>query len=390
MDLAYSEEEIRFRAEVRAVLLSAVPSALRRKVMEERPLTRDEVVQSQRILNAVGYAVPHWPVEWGGKAWSPVKRAILAEEIERNAVPNPLPFNVALVGPVIAAFGTEAQKTRFLPAVANLDLWFCQGFSEPGAGSDLAALSTRAIRDGEVYRVTGQKLWTTFAHHADWMFALVRTDPDAKKQQGISFLLIDMRSPGITVRPITTIDGHHEVNEVFLDDVRVPAENLVGEENKGWDYAKYLLAHERVSIAHLGLSRRRLDRVRATAEETRVGDGVLWDDPHFRRRVWRAEIALKALEITQLRVVADRGDAGGPDPKTSILKVKGSELQQLGTELMLDAIGPEAGLADGGAPDDDDWRTGVASAYFGNRRVSIFGGSNEIQRSIIARGILGL
>ena len=403
MDVRESADEQAFRGQVRAFLLANVPAAIRSKVMEERHLTRDEIVESQRILNAAGYAVPHWPIEWGGKDWPASYRAILTEEIERNAVPNPLPFNVALVGPVIAAFGRDEQKRRFLPAIANLDLWFCQGFSEPGAGSDLAALSTKAVREGGDYRVSGQKLWTTFAHRADWMFALVRTDLEAgKKQAGISFLLIDMHSPGVIVRPIITIDGLHEVNEVFLDDVRVPASNLIGEENRGWDYAKYLLGHERISIAHIGLSQRRLARVRRAALAARDGDGVLWDDPGFRRKVIGAEVALKALSITQARVIAEAGIGGShkADPKTSILKIKGSELQQRGTELMLDVAGPAASGAGGvkvegsdasNDPDaPEDALAALGPSYFGYRKVSIFGGSNEIQRSILAKAVLGL
>lgn len=388
MDLQFTAGESRFRAQVREFLLANIPASIRQKVMQERALSRDEMVESHRILNAAGYAVPHWPVEWGGRDWSPVERAILMEEIEYNAVPNPLPFNTALVGPVIAAFGTEAQKRRFLPGIANLDLWFCQGFSEPNAGSDLASLATRAVLDGDSYRVSGQKLWTTYAHYADWMFALVRTDPLAKRQQGITFILIDMKSPGVTVRPIRTIDGLHSVNEVFLDDVSVPVENRVGEENRGWDYAKFLLSSERVSIAHLGLSKRRLERVRRIAAEQRRGSGVLWDDPDFRRAVIAAEVALKALEITQFRVLAQQ-KAGSTqlDPKTSLLKIKGSELQQRATQLLLDAVGP-AGVGSSG--DTGDWLSAVAPAYFGYRKVSIFGGSNEIQRTILAKSILGL
>jgi len=388
MDLQFTPQETGFRREVREFLLANIPAGIRQKVLEERHLTYEEIVLSHRILNAAGYAVPHWPLEWGGRDWSPIQRAILMEEIERNGVPNPLAFNVALVGPLIAAFGTPAQQRRFLPAIANLDLWFCQGFSEPGSGSDLASLSTRAVREGDFYRVNGQKLWTTFANRADWMFALVRTDPAAKRQKGISFLLIDMKSPGITVRPIGTIDGRHEVNEVFCADVLVPAENLIGEENKGWDYAKSLLGRERVSIAHLGLCRRRLERVRRVATQQRVGDGTLWDDANFRRKVVAAEVALKALEITQFRVLASQaGGATRLDPMTSILKIKGSELQQLATQLLLDAVGP---AAVGAAGESDDWLSAVAPAYFGYRKVSIFGGSNEIQRNILAKSILGL
>jgi alkylation response protein AidB-like acyl-CoA dehydrogenase len=312
-------------------------------------------------------------------------------------VPAPLGFNVNMVGPVIATFGSEAQKRRFLPRAANLDDWWCQGFSEPGAGSDLASLKTTAVRDGDAYVVDGQKTWTTLAQHADWIFCLVRTDRAARKQQGISFLLIDMRSPGITVRPIITIDGGHEVNEVFFDAVRVPAENLVGEENKGWDYAKFLLGHERTGIARIGLSRQRLQRVKELAAATPAGDATVWDDPAFRARVALAEVQLKALELTQLRVVAAQRHraADKPDPASSILKIKGSELQQTVTELLLDLAGPfaapfggeEAGRND---PDPYDWAGTAAPTYFNWRKVSIYGGSNEVQRNIIAKAILGL
>jgi alkylation response protein AidB-like acyl-CoA dehydrogenase len=313
----------------------------------------------------------------------------------------PLQFNVYMVGPVIAAFGSEEQKRRFLPATANLDIWWCQGFSEPGAGSDLASLKTRAERQGDRYIVNGQKAWTTLGQYADWIFCLVRTDRKAKKQRGISFLLIDMTSPGITVRPTITIDGAHEVNEVFFDDVEVPAENLVGEENRGWDYAKFLLANERTGIARIGLSKQRIARAKRLARETPAGDGTLWDDPGFRKRVAAIETELKALEITQMRVVAAQGrrDADKPDPASSILKIKGSELQQAATELLLDIAGPfalprPAGDGDHGGPNEPlvglEGADTAAPLYFNYRKVSIYGGSNEIQRNIIAKAFLGL
>ncbi len=398
MDLRFTPEEIAFRREVRAFLRREIPSDIRRRLSEGRHLSKQDMVTCHRILNARGWAVPHWPREWGGQDWSPVLHYILQEEIQRAAVPPPLPFNVSMVGPVIAQFGNEAQKRRFLPATANIDMWWCQGFSEPGAGSDLASLRTRAERDGDHYVVNGQKTWTTLAQHADWIFCLVRTNREAKKQEGISFLLIDMATPGITVRPIITIDGAHEVNEVFFDDVRVPIENLVGEENKGWDYAKFLLGNERTGIARIGLSKERITRAKQLARATPAGDGTLWDDPDFRKRVALIEVQLKALEITQMRVVAGaRGrSAGKPDPNSSILKIKGSELQQATTELLKDIAGPY-GLpaADGhdGAnepPVGPDWAAFAAAMYFNYRKVSIYGGSNEIQRNIIAKAFLGL
>jgi alkylation response protein AidB-like acyl-CoA dehydrogenase len=390
MDLQFTEDERRFRADVRAYLTAEVPAYIREAVYEEKPLPRAWMVEAQRILNRAGYAVPHWPVAWGGRDWSAVKRAILAEEIDRSACPKPLAFNVALVGPVIAAFGSEAQKQRFLGPIANLDMWFCQGFSEPGAGSDLASLKTSAVRDGDSYRVNGQKIWTTYAHEADWIFCLVRTDGSGRKQEGISFLLIDMATPGIEVRPIATIDGYHHVNEVFFEDVLVPAENLVGEEGRGWDYAKYLLGQERTSMGNVGFSHRRLHRVRARAAATgRIRD------PAFRRRLTLAEIELKALEITQMRVVAT-APAKGVDPKTSILKIKGGEVLQTAAGLLLETLGPEALTA--GFPADGeeqdfhglDAHSGILSAYFSARKYSIFGGSNEIQRNILAKAVLGL
>jgi len=391
MKLQVTDEERRFRAEVRATLLANIPERIRQAVYEEKPLPREWVIEAQQILNRAGYAVPHWPVEHGGRPWSAVQRAILTEEIDRNAVPKPLAFNVALVGPVIAAFGSEEQKQRFLPAIANLDLWFCQGFSEPGAGSDLAALKTSAVRDGDIYRVNGQKIWTTYAHEADWIFCLVRTDSNGRKQQGISFLLIDMASPGITVRPIHTIDGYHHVNEVFFDNVEVPAANLIGEEGRGWDYAKFLLGQERTSMGNVGFARRRLDRVRARA----AARGML-SDPAFARRLKLAEIELKALEITQMRVVAsERAPGAGVDPKVSILKIKGGELLQTAAALLLETLGPEALTAGFAQTPEADFQgletdSAILSAYFSSRKYSIFGGSSEVQRGILAKAVLGL
>jgi alkylation response protein AidB-like acyl-CoA dehydrogenase len=283
MDLRFTADETAFRDELRRFFRTEIPAGIRRKVGEGRHLSKQDIVAAHRILNANGLAVPHWPKEWGGRDWSPVRRHIYTEELQRAAVPPPLPFNTNMVGPVIAAFGSEEQKRRFLPATANIDIWWCQGFSEPGAGSDLASLKTRAERQGDHYVVNGQKAWTTLGQHADWIFCLVRTDREAKKQRGISFLLIDMTTPGITVRPTVTIDGAHEVNEVFLDDVEVPVENLVGVENRGWDYAKFLLANERTGIARVGMSKERIACVKRLAKETPAGKGTLWaqSSPHY-------------------------------------------------------------------------------------------------------------
>ncbi|HWL79813.1 MAG TPA: acyl-CoA dehydrogenase family protein [Roseomonas sp.] len=396
MELRYTPEEVTFRDELRQIFQTKIPAEIRRKVSEGRHLEREDIATAHRILYAEGLATPNWPVQWGGKDWTPVQRYIYTEEIQRCAVPMPLSFNVAMVGPVIANFASEEQKKKFLPATASLDIWWAQGFSEPGAGSDLASLKTSARREGDHYIVNGQKTWTTLGQHADWIFLLVRTDPAAKKQQGISFLLVDMKTPGITVRPIITIDGSHEVNEVFFDEVKVPVENRVGEENKGWDYAKFLLSNERTNIARIGLSKEKLARVKERAKETPAGDGTLWDDPDFRRRVAIAEIELKALEITQMRVVAAQRTraADKPDPNSSILKIKGSELQQMTTELMVTVAGPYAAPMPSHShnepPVGPEWADAVAPQFFNFRKTSIYGGSNEIQRNIIAKAFLGL
>src|SRR6266478_1501122 len=304
MDLRFTPEELAFRDEVRTFFRANLPEGIRDKLVEGKHLAKADIITWQRILNARGWAVANWPVEWGGTGWTPVQQYMFQDELQQTPAPQPLGFGVTMVGPVIIAFGSEAQKKRFLPGIANLDVWWCQGFSEPGAGSDLASLRTAAKREGDHYIVSGQKTWTTLAQHADWIFCLVRTDPAAKKQEGISFLLIDMKTPGITVRPITTIDGGKEVNEVFFDDVLVPLENRVGEENKGWDYAKYLLGNERTGIARVGVSKARLRRLKEIAALERLGDKPLIEDDRFRLKIAALEVELKALEMTQLRVVA--------------------------------------------------------------------------------------
>ena len=319
----------------------------------------------------------------------------------KENVPAPLPFGTHMVGPVIIAFGTEEQKAHYLPRIANMDDWWCQGFSEPGAGSDLASLKCRAVREGDQYVINGQKTWTTLAQWANWIFVLARTNPEARKpQEGISFILVDMKTPGVSVRPIQLIDGEAEVNEVWFDDVRVPVANLVGQENRGWDCAKFLLGNERSNIARIGASKSRLKRIREIARAVPAGDGALWDDMGFRRRVNAVEVELKALEMTQLRVVADERDHGNkPNPASSILKIKGSEIQQATTELALEMAGPfalayhdaEHDIPEGAndLPDGFGWADTAAPEYFNYRKVSIYGGSNEIQRNIIAKMVLG-
>ena len=398
MDLSYSREEIAFREEVRDFFRTAVPADTRSRLIEGRELGKDDIVNWQRILNKKGWAVPHWPKRWGGTGWDAVKLHIFNEEMQLAPAPQPLPFNVNMLGPVLYNVGSEEQQNYYLPRLANLDLWFCQGFSEPGAGSDLASLKTRAERSGEVYLVNGQKTWTTLAQYADMMFCLVRTDLHAKnRQSGISFLLIDMKSRGITVRPIQTIDGGMEVNEVFFDNVEVPVANRVGEENKGWDYAKFLLGNERTGIARIGASKERLRRIRELASQQISEGRPLIEDDRFLEKLTAIEIELKALEMNQMRVVAaeKHRDKSKPDPASSILKIKGSELQQATTELMLEVLGPFAAAYAPVADDDrsnelEEWTMHIASNYFNYRKVSIYGGSNEIQRNIIAKAVLGL
>ena len=403
MDLNLTAEEAAFRDEVRAFIARELSPETRAKMILGREIGKKDIVDWQRKLNARGWAVPNWPVEYGGQGWSPMQEYLFQTEIEQAPAPASLPFNTSMVGPVIATFGSPEQKAKFLPATANLDIWWCQGFSEPGAGSDLAGLKTTARREGDFYIVNGQKTWTTMAQYADWIFMLVRTNPQAeKKQQGISFLLIDMKTPGITVRPIQLLDGGHEVNEVFFDEVKVPVENLVGQENRGWDYAKFLLGNERMGIARVGVSRQRLRRVRELAALERVGDETRLDQPWFREKLANTEIELKALEITQLRVVAEarkRGKHGQPDPNSSILKIRGSEIQQATTELMMDVVGPFVAPFPASIDDEDqtndppigpDYAHPTAPNYFNGRKTSIYGGSNEIQRNIIAKMVLGL
>src|SRR4051794_33168373 len=379
MQLQLSAEDASFREEMRTFFTTEVPEEIRDAVAVRRELTKEQMVRSQQTLNAAGLAVPHWPAEWGGRGWSALRRHIWHEEMQRACVPPPLSFNTSMVGPVIATFGNKEQKERFLPATANLDIWWSQGFSEPDAGSDLASLRTTAVRDGDDYVVNGQKTWTTLAQYGDWIFCLVRTDPTVKKQLGISFLLIDMRSPGVTVRPIELIDGGHEVNEVWFEEVRVPAENLVGEENKGWDYAKFLLGNERVGIARVGVSKERIRRIKQLAAVEVAGGRPLIEDRRFREKLAAVEIELKALEITQMRVVAAEGrrERGKPDPASSVLKIKGSELQQATTELLMDVIGPYAMPYDPHSeegsnepPVGPDWAAMIAPNYFNTRKVS--------------------
>ncbi len=393
MDLHYSPEELSFRDEVRQWLDANLPADLRDKVTGYKGLSKDDIQRWHKILAAKGWSVPDWPEEWGGTGWNITQRYLYDEQFGLAGAP-PLPsFGPSMCASVLLRFGTQQQKDRFLPRIREGDDFWVQGYSEPGAGSDLAALKTRAVRDGDVYRVTGQKIWTTLGQYGDWIFCLVRTDSTAeKRQEGISFLLIDMKTPGITVRPLILMDGGHEVNEVFFDDVAVPVENLVHQENKGWTVAKYLLGHERMGSGNVGGSRRELVTLKELATREQKNGKPLLADPRFRDKLSRVEIELDALELTSMRFLDKMRRTGQPPgADVSMLKIRGTEVQQLITELMMQAAGPMAQpfkAVDDGAI--DHFTSRLSPRYFNYRKASIYAGSNEIQRNIIAKMTLGL
>ncbi|MDB5856004.1 MAG: pimeloyl-CoA dehydrogenase large subunit [Herminiimonas sp.] len=398
MDLNFTAEESAFRTEVRAFFSSALPADIQHKVLNGLILESEDYVRWQKTLHAKGWGGPSWPAEFGGTGWNPVQQYIFEEESAAAGAPRAIPFGLKMVAPVIMAFGSPAQQQRFLPRILSADDWWCQGYSEPGAGSDLASLKTRAVREGDHYVVNGQKTWTTLGQYADWIFCLVRTDIEVKPQAGISFILIDMKTPGITVRPIVTMDGGQEVNEVWFENVRVPVENLIGEENRGWTYAKFLLGHERTNIAGIGIAKRELARLkRIASEETKRGKPLI-KDPLFAARIAQVEIDLLALEITNLRVLSAEAEKRAPGPEASILKIKGTEIQQAITELLVQAVGTYALplRRDAMTPGFDgemvgpDYATALSAGYLNMRKLSIYGGSNEIQKNIIAQMILGL
>ena len=397
MNLDFSAEDLAFRDEVRAFIAESYPASLRGKQDEGDELAKEDFLSWHQALAKKGWVAPAWPVEYGGTGWSSTQRYIWSEETARADCIRLMPFGLAMVGPVIYTFGTPEQKAHFLPRILSGEDWWCQGYSEPGAGSDLASLRTKAVRDGDDYLVTGQKTWTTMAQHADWGFFLVRTDNDVKMQEGISFLLIDMKSPGIEVRPIITLGGEHEVNEVWLDNVRVPISNRVYEENKGWTCAKFLLAHERVGIAGVASSKRGVEKLKAVATTEMEGDRSLLANPFFRRKVAELEIDLAALEYTELRTLAGMAAGKNPGPESSVLKIKGSEIQQRLTELTLEMAGHYGapyfrgfGEGDNEHPIGQEWANRAAPTYFNARKTTIYGGSNEIQRNVIAKMVLGL
>jgi hypothetical protein len=393
MDLDYSADERAFRNDVREWLRENLPAAMRDKVVRYAHLDRDDLLGWHRTLARKGWIAPAWPREWGGTGWNVVQRYIFEEECGYAGAPPLIPFGLAMCGPVLLEFGTEAQKQRFLPRIYRGDDVWCQGYSEPASGSDLASLRTSAVRSGDHYVVNGQKLWTTMAHVADWIFCLVRTDPSAQRRQdGISFLLIDMRTPGISVRPLMLMDGRHEVNQVFFDDVAVPVDNRVHDEGKGWTVAKYLLGYERMNTARIGTSKRELEQLKSFAATQRRNGKPLIDDPRFRDRLSRLEIELTALSITNLRFLDRLRGGRPPGAEVSMLKIKGTEIQQSLTELMLEAAGPQAQaiapVGDGAMA--DGFVAALAQRYCNMRKTTIYAGSNEIQRNIIARHALGL
>ncbi|HYG91364.1 MAG TPA: acyl-CoA dehydrogenase family protein [Azospirillum sp.] len=398
MDITYTAEEQAFRAEVRRFLDEKLPRDISAKVLGGKRLTKGDHERWHRALFEQGWLAVHWPKQYGGTGWGPTQRHIFDEECAAAGAPQIIPFGLSMVAPVIIKFGTEEQKRHYLPRILDGTDWWCQGYSEPGAGSDLASLKTRAVRDGDHYVVNGQKTWTTLGQHANMIFCLVRTDPAAKQQEGISFLLIDMATPGVTVRPIITLDGEHEVNEVFFDDVRVPVANLVGEENKGWTCAKYLLTYERTGIAGVGMAKAALRHLKTVAARQVSQGRPLIEDSSFRSKVAEVEIDLMALEMTNLRVVAAVQGGGVPGAESSILKVRGTEIRQAITDLLRRAVGPYAlpflpELLDAGSnlePVGPDFAAPLAPQYFNRRKLSIYGGSNEIQKNIVAKMILGL
>ena len=402
MDLNFTPEEQAFRDEVQAFLQDKVPANLKDKVRKGIHLSKADHEAWHAILHAKGWLANHWPQAYGGPGWTAVQKFIFDNECALAYCPRTVPFGVNMLGPVLIKYGNEAQKRYWLPRILNGADWWCQGYSEPGSGSDLASVKTSAIRQrdetGEHYIVNGQKTWTTLGHHANMIFCLVRTNREAKKQEGISFLLIDMKSPGVEVRPIITLDGEHEVNEVFFTDVKVPAENLVGEENKGWTCAKFLLTYERTNIAGVGFSVAALERLKLVASRVKKNGQPLAYDPLFAARLAKVEIDLENMKTTNLRVIAAVAGGGAPGAESSMLKIKGTVIRQELNDLMRRAMGPyalpfiEAAMQEGyqDAPLGQPEAASAAAQYFNNRKLSIFGGSNEIQKNIISKMILGL
>ncbi|WP_288904542.1 acyl-CoA dehydrogenase family protein [uncultured Sneathiella sp.] len=398
MDLSFSKEDLAFRDEVREFLATSLPADVKDRCDRGLHPTKEGQTRWQKILNEKGWMAPNWPVEYGGTGWTITQKYIAAQEFGYAAAPVATPFGVSMVGPVIYTFGNQEQKDYYLPRILNSDDWWCQGYSEPGSGSDLASLQTKAVRDGDDYIVNGQKIWTSYAHYADMIFCLVRTDSSAKQQEGISFLLIDMKTPGITVKPIIGIDKEHSLNEVFFEDVRVPVANRIGEENKGWTYAKFLLGNERTSIARVGRSKRQVERLKEIAKAERCGGRPLSEDTDFINKLTRIEVDLMALEYTELRMLSMIANGKQLSAEPSLLKIKGTEIQQRLTSLLVESLGMygapyEAERSYAGrneAPVGPDYANGPMAEHLYLRAATIYGGSNEIQRNIVSKMVLGL
>ena len=397
MNLSFSEEDLKFQNEVRSFIADNYPADIKNKMDNGIPLSKEDILTWQRILSKKGWFAVNWPEEYGGTGWTVTQKHIFQNELASANTPTLVPFGVSMCGPVIYSFGTQEQKDKFLPGIINNDVWWCQGYSEPGSGSDLASLKTKAVKEGDHYIVNGTKTWTTMAQHADWIFCLVRTETTDIKQQGISFLLIDMKTPGVEVKPIITIDGSHEVNMVYLDNVKVPVENLIGEEGAGWNIAKFLLAHERTGIGGIPALKREIRRLREITSELPLGEGFLKDDELFMDKLNKLEIDLLAAEYSELRTLASMSKGGHPGPESSILKIKGTDLQQGLSDLFVEAIGyyahpfmSEEDLASNEGRIGPDFAANVMPHYLNYRKVSIYGGSNEIQRNVIAKAVLGI
>lgn len=398
MDLSFKDEDLAFQAEVREFLEENLPADVKDRYDRGLHPKKEAAVRWQKILNDKGWIAPNWPIEYGGTGWTVTQKYIFAQELGRASAPPPIPFGVSMVGPVIYTFGNQEQKDQYLPRILDSEDWWCQGYSEPGSGSDLASLQTKAVRDGDEYVVNGQKIWTSHAQHADLIFCLVRTDSNVKNQEGISFLLIDMKTPGITLKPIIGLDKEHTLNEVFFDDVRVPVKNRIGDENKGWTYAKFLLGNERTSIARIAQSKRHIERLRGIAKTERLNGGHLEDDRDFMRKVNQVEVDLMALEFTELRMLSSIEAGKKLTAEPSLLKIKGTEIQQRLTELLVESLGmygaPYEALKNyegsNEKPVGPDYAHGPMAEHLYLKAASIYGGSNEIQRNIISKMVLGL
>ena len=400
MHVSFTNEENDFQKEVNSFFNEKYPADIKEKQNKSVPLEKDDFIRWQKTLYEQGWAAPNWPIEYGGTGWTPVQKYIFANENAKANAPAIVPFGLGMVGPVIYTYGNEAQKKKFLPGILSSDVWWCQGYSEPGSGSDLASLKMKAERVGNEYILNGTKTWTTLGHMADWIFCLVRTSSDvARRQEGISFILVDMASEGISVKPIITIEGDREVNEVHFENVRVPAENLIGEEGKGWTYGKVLLQHERTSIAGVARSQYRLSRLKAKIRNSENTQPSLTGDNDFLKKIGQLEIELKALEFTELRTLAAVSVGKAPGPESSLLKIRGTEIQQKLDELFMEAAGyfslpyvPQQYNLNSDPEEHVGFGADSVSSlvYFNNRKASIYGGSNEIQKNIIAKHVLGL